>query len=667
MLFSQQAYSKPVVEAEKKNIIQAVIERDKNTPVAASLDTAVVKRVYADEKGIRAVLIESQYAIDSIEIDSQVYDINSEPDSSGYIYAYFDGIEYNGNVKVDIEGREEIISPVSIVETNEKWTVSEDGHTLCEYKGGSGDIVVPNFYKNEIITTIGGGDPIAEKNGIKSVVISEGISYIGDYCFYEMNSLTSATLPSTTELIGGAAFAYTSLGGAVEIPEGVKEIYAYAFSDTDITSLRLNEGLERLCSYAFGYCKALGGTIELPHSLYYLGGWAFVNCTSLSGGIRIPGGVANVGDGAFFNCQNMKGEIVLEEGVEEIGLGAFGAESAAKSGFTAVHFPSSLKKIGPYAFQLADDIKHIELNEGLEIISDGAFDHMTGIDNESLVIPSTVRTIGGDYNVSENTGYGGHVFYDMGKNDSFKAIEVAEGNEYFTSVEGVLYSADMKRLVGYPRGKRDTIYEIPEGVIQLDELCFSRAAYLNKIILPDSYVISEEVPPNVLNQDGNSLSVALYVYTAVNYVDVKPTNENYCSENGILYSKDKKSLWYIPNQYKGDISVAEGTQRIEKGSVFIASRGNTNWGNIYLPQTVSYIHEDTAEFIYSYFRGYCYGDNNGRFLYGDMNGNSRADRADAIILLKDIAVTGSNIPPAGDYNMDGKIDITDVIALMKAS
>lgn len=664
-VFCDTALSKPVVKPEKDKVIGRIIEEDKNYPAALEISSAEVKAVYADDRGIRAVLIESPCAIDSIEINSQSYSIDSEPDENGFIYAYFDGIEYSGGIDIALEGKVKTFSPIAVAETNDKWAVSDDGHTLVSYKGSSQDITVPNFYRGKIILNLGNGSCISDKNNTVSAVISEGIINIGDFCFYEMNTLKDITLPDTLETIGGAAFAYTSLENVIDIPESTREIYAYAFAYTKIKGVSFNECLERLCSYAFSNCRAMGGTLKLPQSLNYIGSWVFVNCSSLVGGVTIPGNVESVGEGAFFNCPEMTGEIVLEEGVTEIGMGAFGADSASHSGFTAVSFPSTLRKIGPYAFQLAAKIKHIDLPEGLEIISDGAFDHMTGLDNESLVIPSTVRIIGGDYNVDKNTGYGGHVFYDMGNNENFKSIEVADGNESFTSVDGVLYSKDMTRLVGYPRGKRDEVYEIPEGVLQMDELCFSRVAYLKRIVLPDSYIISEDVPPNVLNQDGNSLSVALYVYTAVNAVDVKPTNENYVSENGILYSKDRKSLWYIPNQYRGDINIAEGTERLEKGCVFVASRGNTLWGNIYLPQSFRYIHSDAAKFISTYFKGHYFGNRNGLFLYGDMNFNTAVDNTDAIILLKDIAIR-SNMPYAGDYNLDGKTDIADVIAIMNA-
>ena len=658
-------YAEPIIKAAKDSISPEVIEHSEDIPAAVSMDPAEVKAVYTDGKSIKAVLIKSSYAPESLKVGESVYSC-SQPDDKGYIYVYTDEEYTEGDVAVSVDGITSTFAPVDIVKAKDKWQTSEDGHTLVAYMGSSKDMVIPNFYNGEIITAVGEDRPLENGDTVESAVFPDGIIDIGNYVFYKKKALSSVTLADSIETIGGAAFADSGLSCDIAIPENTRIIYAYAFMNSGITSVKLNDRLERLCSYSFAGCKNMGGTIELPSSLSYLGDWVFEECARLTGGITIPAGVKTVGDGAFFNCTLMTGKIVLEEGVEEIGLGSFGADSTAKSGFTAVELPGSLKKIGPYAFQLAGKIEYLELPEGLETISDGAFDHMSGLTNEKLVIPSTVRTIGGDYNVEENTGYGGHVFYDMGKNETFKAIETAEGNQYFTSVDGVLYDKDITRLIGYPRGRRDSVYEIPEGVTQLDELCFSRAAYLNKIVLPDSYIISETVPENVLNKDGNSLAVALYVYTAVNYVDVKPTNENYVSENGIIYSKDKKSLWYIPKQYSGDINVDSETQSIEKGSVFIASKSNTKWGNMYLPQAAA-VNRSAAEYIWTFMRGFFYGtDGENAFLYGDVNCDNKTDKADAFVMLKNVSGIQDGHNTAADYNLDGKTDITDVIALLQA-
>lgn len=689
--------SKDIVEAEKtSNNIMLISNED----IDSYFD---VKNVYSDNNNIKAILFKylgSVYSNNiSVSIDGITYETNSQPDENGYIYEYFDDREivprgsaveirfYMGDNSTNIINK----NIVKIVEAeNGMWTTSEDGHILYTYNGISPNVVVPNFYNGKIITGVGGyydNDKYeniiygnSNLTGINSVSISEGILNIGHFAFYDINELTTASLSDSIEEIGGAAFAYTSLADDIVIPENTKEICAYAFRNSNIKSVKFNNILERIDSQAFLDCSELKGEIVFPNTLNYIGEAAFYQCVNISGGITIPGGVYKVGDMAFYFCRSLNGAVIFEEGVSEIGDFAFTSYSGYMSSINEIHFPSTLKKIGCFAFQYSTKVTELNLPEGLEVISDGAFNHMTGVNNTVITIPSTVKVIGGDYNVSENTGYGCHVFYDLGKNTSFKTFKVNEGNEYFTAVAGVLYSKDMTRMVAYPRGRTDTIFEIPEGVTQIDEMAFSRAAYLKKIILPDSYIISTEVPENVLNQSGNSLSVAIYVYTAINEIEVKDTNENYTVIDGILYSKDMKSLWYIPNQYEGNVDIAEGTENMEKGCVFAANKSNTKWSNINISKTVFNIDEYVLDFLNTYFTGYMSADNNIyyeidletnkimeiSFVFGDVDMNESIDNGDISLVLKYISGISDNSVfnrKAADYNNDGIIDIKDAVKI----
>jgi hypothetical protein len=665
--------------------------------------------LYSDNGYVKAVLLSSTSSIDGAvaTINGTEHTISSEPvtdEYSGLLYTYEDiseAIICNGtaNISISLDGEvllEVVVEPVQIVNADKDWITSEDGHSLYTYTGNSTSVTVPNFYKGKPIRVVGGkyedeGYNILDNSdspAIESVSISEGINEIGDYAFCEISSLTNAELPNTLEYIGGLSFYETGLSGELKLPDKVKEIYAGAFYDTAITSLKLNDGLERICSYSFSYCAKLTGTLELPNSLYYLGDCAFLDCYGLSGNLIIPSGLTAIGGSAFANCTGFNGKLVLKDGVEEIGDMCFAADSGKTMKFTSLELPSTLKHIGAYSFQFCSYIDSLTLPEGLETISDGAFDHMSGITNTSLTIPSTVTTIGGDLNVDKNTGYGGHVFYDLGKNELFSSIEVAEGNKYFKSVNGVLYSIDGTRMLAYPRGKTDTRFEIPEGVVQIDEMAFSRVPYLKTVVLPDSYVIDTEIPKNILNQDGNTLSIAIYVYSGVQNIEVKSTNENYKSEDGILYSKDGSSLWYIPPKHTGIINVSDNTSRIEKGAVFIANKANIGWDSVNIPACVSYISENSIEYlneigayvnIDSANTYYVTDDDKMVRLLGDINNDGKVDKKDLGAMLRKLAGLSHNVDGSfkneknefvdgngyndatDDCNRDGMFNISDVI------
>lgn len=64
------------------------------------------------------------------------------------------------------------------------------------------------------------------------------------------------------------------------------------------------------------------------------------------------------------------------------------------------------------------------------------------------------------------------------------AINVDPGHSEYTSVDGVVYTKDMKRLTICPAGKGGE-YTIPEGVRNIDKWAFSHSS-LNAIHFPDS-------------------------------------------------------------------------------------------------------------------------------------------------------------------------------------
>ena len=65
-----------------------------------------------------------------------------------------------------------------------------------------------------------------------------------------------------------------------------------------------------------------------------------------------------------------------------------------------------------------------------------------------------------------------------------EAIEVDEGNAQYASVDGVLFSKDLKKLIRYP-GYTGDQYSIPEGTECIAQEAFL-GCYLKKLTLPAS-------------------------------------------------------------------------------------------------------------------------------------------------------------------------------------
>ncbi len=63
---------------------------------------------------------------------------------------------------------------------------------------------------------------------------------------------------------------------------------------------------------------------------------------------------------------------------------------------------------------------------------------------------------------------------------------VADGNAFYTDMNGVLYSADMSTLVLYPKGKQTEEFKIPEPVEIIFENAFSGCSNLHSLHFPSS-------------------------------------------------------------------------------------------------------------------------------------------------------------------------------------
>ena len=68
----------------------------------------------------------------------------------------------------------------------------------------------------------------------------------------------------------------------------------------------------------------------------------------------------------------------------------------------------------------------------------------------------------------------------------FKKITVSKDNQYYTDIDGVLFSKDMTKLICYPCGKTGKSYIVPDSVEIIGEFAFADNVNLKKVVLPDS-------------------------------------------------------------------------------------------------------------------------------------------------------------------------------------
>ena len=109
---------------------------------------------------------------------------------------------------------------------------------------------------------------------------------------------------------------------------------------------------------------------------------------------------------------------------------------------TSVVIPEGVKEIGNYAFEECGKLTSVSLPEGLAIIGFDAFCGCRKLGD--ITIPATVHPANGSDSFRAISFCFCH---------GMKSITVADGSEYYKSVDGVLFSMDGTRFLSYPAGK----------------------------------------------------------------------------------------------------------------------------------------------------------------------------------------------------------------------
>ena len=262
---------------------------------------------------------------------------------------------------------------------------------------------------------------------LKTVTITEGISFVGTGAFYHLLNLEKINVPHSVRKVymysfvttaeyeftneistdsdylgteyftvnGDLIFESTNVGnvyvsgisGDLVLAEGLKTIDRWAFNMGKLTSVYIPSSVQAIGDYAFQSCEKLEkvvfgenckiteiserlfngdvslSEIELPETVEKIGGRAFSSCESLKN-IIIPSSVKNIESGTFFRCKSL----------------------------TSVSFGenSQLQSLGEYAFAYCSGLADIKIPEGITTIEDGTFANCGFV---SFEIPGSVTDI----------------------------------------------------------------------------------------------------------------------------------------------------------------------------------------------------------------------------------------------------------------------------------
>jgi len=273
------------------------------------------------------------------------------------------------------------------------------------------DGYMSDFSSVEMVSVLGeidaiGKDAFKDCTGLKQIELPDSLKEIGAFAFSK-TAISSFDF-SGIEMIGQGAFKGSSLKSIV-IPDGVAKIGSFAFEECRyLESASFNENISEIADHLFKNCVILKN-IEAP-GVNKVGKYVFEGCSQLKS--FNFSAIEKVGDGAFKNCRSLK-EVRFKL-VAEIGKGAFDG-----CGVRDVEIPQMKKWYGPVNMDYYFDeeslsnittlilydakgvgkrtfkglvkVKSIELKGEMEKVGAYAFSDLISL--ERVILPDTVKEI----------------------------------------------------------------------------------------------------------------------------------------------------------------------------------------------------------------------------------------------------------------------------------
>ena len=324
------------------------------------------------------------------------------------------------------------------------------------------------------------------------------------------------------------------------------------------------------------YDNRLIRSVVIEDGVTNIGSYLFDGCTSVES-VTIPESVTVIGESAFVWCSSLK-EVTIPEGVKSIGEGAFSYCKALKD----VNIPASVEKIGNYPFlecQFLQSITVDKANQNYSSVDGVLFNKIgttviqypNGAARSEYAIPDGVTTIG-EYALaySKNltkvtipdgvTEIGISAFLWCEKMESVEIPESALniGEKAFACCESLVYVTLPEKLMtiegltfGFCYSLENIV--IPGGVKFIGYSAFSYCISLTSVEIPASVDIIE--------------SEAFGDCASLESISVASENECYCSQDGVLLSKDGTELCQYPSgRPDEEYTIPDGVKLICSGA-----------------------------------------------------------------------------------------------------
>ena len=342
---------------------------------------------------------------------------------------------------------------------------------------------------------------------------------------------------SVTKIESRAFYGCKYLEGELVIPDSVKELGSYAFSDClSEIPLKIGSGIENIGDSTFENSKFTGQLI-------------------------IPNNVKRINRRAFFNCYNFTGELILSENLSYIDSEAFEGCSSISG---TLKFPDKIYRIAESAFALCEGIEKIDVGDGINC-SRLAFAHCI---NLKSIVGKNIETqdmdgiFMGCYSLKsldlESFGYK----YSVSGGSSFLECEGIErvGTNFKSIVSDMFRGA---------KGLKEV--EIASGITELPRGIFAECPNLKTVKIPSSvktihslaFYKTTNIQDIYVDNNRSDVNYAEYLESVcpnVHYLDSVYTVNKNVPDNIEIIDIEKPELgeFKYNSNYKFKIAVKDG-------------------------------------------------------------------------------------------------------------
>ena len=323
----------------------------------------------------------------------------------------------------------------------------------------------------------------------------EQVEHIPAYLCYDMSKLTQAIIPENVKSIGNSVFTgctmlshvtlgnnVTNMGNSVfagctnlsqvtwnatNLPDFTRD--NRPFNGCPITGFSFGEQVEHIPAYlCYGMDKLTQAII--PENAKSIGNNAFSGCSMLSQ-ITIPNSITNIGGSAFAGCTNLSQVTWNATNYED--FTSSDNRPFADCPVNKVAFGNLVEHIPAYLCYGMTQLTSLSLPNSVKTIGTGAFCQSGFM---SIVMPAGITESGTD------------AFKDCNKlNNIIFDGNVAEwcGIDFKNNAANPIFSAseNVKLYINY---QPVSTLVIPEGVTEIRNHAFNKAAFLTSIDIPES-------------------------------------------------------------------------------------------------------------------------------------------------------------------------------------